>query len=457
MKLLWKKKSPKAGDTLADEEEEEYEPEDCMLCLEPMQPSDHKIPMSCPLDGCPFNYCSQCVWNLLLTSSQPYQEASDGSKQLKVPLQCPQCRTKYPHRQIVQDVLLLRQAWRLQPLFFTTKTVKKKDGELAKESSLKASDLSSKQDFLEQVTWDILEEAWFRVNHYLKNRCNPREGFEVSTITNNMDRIPALPTQWKDHLLSKEDIDKANGEAKQKLPGVGMGQAMYDLVDPSLFQGMDETMTLSEQEFLSKLLVSGSVPNLMQAAQILHGMLQLMLRGGLKARQSAAVKISGISPESPTSNQATQRNYRMLATGTNMLYPDIATPILRKRFPLPLHMPRFMILPLYNPDKRGVPLQVKDHKYGLEITQVRGSAGQQGIRKGDVITHINEEPIDTSTPADFVKYMRKQFESSSKKGSVDPSVTVVVNAHADLAQELQKRSFEIIHLLTQPKADAPKR
>jgi hypothetical protein len=448
MKLLWRKKSPKAGDISSEEEEEEEcEPEDCMLCLEAMHPSDHKIPMLCSLDGCPFNYCSQCVWNLLLTSSQPYQEASDGSKQLKVPLQCPLCRTKYPHRQIVQDVLLLRQAWRLQPLFFADKNSKKKTGELMKESSLKASDLSAKQDFLEQVTWEILQESWYRVNHYLKNRCSEREGFEVSTITDTLNRIPDLPTEWKDHLLRQEDIDKANGQAKKQ--SVGMGQAMYDLVDPTLFQGMDETMTLSEQEFLSKLLVSGSVPNLMQAAQILHGMLQLMLRGGLKARQNSnTMKIAGISPESP---QNKQRNYRMLATGTNLLYPDVNKEVLRKKFPLPLHMPRFMILPLYHPDKRGVPLQVKDHKWGLEITHVKGSAGQQGIRKGDVITHINEEPCDTSTSKDFVNYMKNQFESRHRVGITDATVTLVVNAHQDLAEELQKRSFEIIHFLTQPK------
>ncbi|CAB9525085.1 expressed unknown protein [Seminavis robusta] len=461
-RLMGESPKNKQTEAAAEEEPEEEEVvEDCMLCLEAMHDSDHKIPMLCPLDGCPFNYCSQCVWSLLLTSSQPYQEASDGSKQLKVPLQCPQCRTRYPHRQVVQDVLLLRRACRLQPLFFSDHhTPVSMNGSPLKENSLKASDLSAKQDFLEYVTWESLQESWTRVDRYLKDRSNPHEGFEVDTITDTSNRIPLLPRQWKEHLLRQDDIDKANGTAKTQGHILGSGQAMYDLVDPTLFQGMDETMTLSEQEFLSKLLVSGSVPNLMQAAQILHGMLQLMLHGGLKARQNSSLNISGISTSSPTrnNNHQAKRNYRMLATGTNLLYPDMDPTTLRKRFPLPLHMPRWMVIPVYHPDRRGVPLHVKAHKYGLEITSVKGSAGQQGIRKGDVITHINEEPCDAGTTTEqFNTYMQSLYETNYKHQSLDAStVTLVVNAHEDMAQELQKRSFEIIHFLTQQRKEENK-
>jgi hypothetical protein len=482
MKLKWMKKrmslssNKSALGVLGDnhhhqENEDEAEPEeleDCLLCLEPLNSSDNKIPMLCPLDGCPFNYCAQCAWNLLQTSSQPYQEASDGSKQMKVPLQCPQCRTRYPHRQIVQDVLLLRQAFRLEPLFLTNATAS------SSSSTMRASDLSAKQDFLDQVTLQALQDSWARVDKYLKNRSHPHEGFEVDTITATSSRIPPLPMEWKDHLLQLDDDNETNnGHAKHKSSSsLGGGQAMYDLVDPTLFQGMEETMTLSEQEFLSKLLVSGSASNLMIAAQILHGMVQLMMQGGVKARQNNnnnhSLNISELATNTPLSatnnnnNNNYHRQFRMLALGTNLLYPDMELATLRKRFPLPRHMPRLVILPVYHPDRRGVPLQVKNHPRGLEITSVKGSAGQQGLRKGDVITHMNEEPCcDSSSSSsscssgEFANYMRTLYEAQQQQDKTttttknQATVSLVVNAHEETAMELQKRSFEIIHFLTQ--------
>lgn len=437
-----------AGDEQEPDDEEEEIDEDCVLCLEPLHKCDIKIPMLCPLDGCPFNYCSQCVWNLLLTSSQPYQEASDGSKQLKIALQCPQCRTKYPHRQIVQDILLLRQAVKLEPLFFTQDHIN--------ESSLKASDLSAKHDFSHQVTYEKLKDSWWRVDKYLRDRFSEREGFEVDTLTNTSNTIPELPTEWKDHLQSGNNGLASTSSSGRSFDsqgnqnaGVGRGQAQYDIVDPTLFQGMDETMTLSEQEFLSKLLISGSVPNLMHAAQVLYGMLQLMLQGGLKARAQNNMTFATLSASDNHSNN--NNNLRMLTTGTRLLYPDMDTALLRKRFPLPLHMPRWIVLPVYHPQKRGVPLFFKNNQYGLKITSVKGSAGQQGIRKGDIVTHINEEACASSTPEDLDVYMETLYERAKQNNGSDGNdgtVTLVVNAHPDTAQALQKRSFEMIHFLT---------
>ena len=427
-------------------QEDETVEEECMLCLESMHRSDIQIPMLCPLDGCPFNYCSQCVWNLLLSSSQPYQEASDGSKQLKVHLQCPQCRTKYPHRQIVQDVLLLRQAARLAPLFFNASQTN--------ESSLKASDLSAREDFRCQVTYEDLRDAWSRVDKYARDRYNEREGFEVDNIVDSTDRLPPLSEEWKEHLIfsknSSTAVQQDDGalRSNHSVSNIGGGQAQYDIVDPTLFQGMDETMTLSEQEFLSKLLVSGSVPKLMHAAQVLYGMLQIMLHGGLKARSQDSMKISHLAGD-PKNGIASSNhnNLRMLTSWTKMLYPDMETAVLRKRFPLPLHMPRWIILPVYNPHKRGVPLQFANHPFGLLITSVKGSAGQQGIRRGDIVTHINEEACDASTPEEFTVYMETMYHRN-KEGSGESSVTMVVNAHPETAEALQKRSFEMIHFLT---------
>jgi hypothetical protein len=426
--------------------------EDCMLCLERFHISDKLVPVLCPLPACTFNYCTSCVWNLLLSSSQPYQEASDGSKQLKVQLQCPQCRTKYPHRQIVQDILLLRQAVRLQPLFF----------EKYKESNLKASELATKQAFLEQVSWEALNESWLRVNKYFQDRHKNDTDSSAEYF-----QIPKLPPQWKEHLIHQPPShpQQQQDDPQSKLYMTGMGQAQYTLVDPTLFRGMEEAMTLCEQQFLSELLVSGSVPSLVQAAMILHGMLQMMHQGGLKARAAAAgpsksssssstaaihSSFSNLSQDSNKNNKK-NNNFRLLTTGSTLLYPDMDLNLLKKRFPLPATMPRWILMPVYHPNKRGAPLKVKQHTWGLEIKSVSGSAGQQGIRKGDVVTHVNEETCESLTVEEFSAYMLSLYNTANatSDSNANQTMSLVVNAHPEAAQALQQRSFEMIHFLTQ--------
>ena len=430
--------------------------EECSLCLEAMHPSDLAVPMLCPQVGCQFNFCTQCVWNLLLTSSQPYQEASDGSNQLKIPLQCPQCRTKYPQRQVLQDVLLVRQACRLQKYFFADHN---NNNSNISEATLKASELATKQAFLEQVTWEALKESWVRVDKYLKDHgkviINDNNNSVAAAPSSSMT-IPKLPAQWKAILMHKpqQPEKELSSSPSNASTNVGMGQAQYTLVDPTLFRGMEESMTLDEQQFLSELLVSGTVPNLTQAAQILYGMLQVLQKGGVQHRdRSLATSFSNISDNHTTStgNNANskytrkKKSFRLLTTGTNLLYPDMDPAILKKKFPLPPLMPRWIILPIYHPEKRGAaPWKLKNHNWGLEIVSVKGAAGQQGLRCGDVITHINEESVETCSVDEFNNYMKTLYKLQTSN-----TMSLVVNAHPEAAQALQQRSYEMIHFLTE--------
>ena len=59
------------------------------ICTEPMTEFDRKHPVPCP-GVCGFNFCLKCVEHLIETSKMGYEEASDGSKQMKVKLICPQ-------------------------------------------------------------------------------------------------------------------------------------------------------------------------------------------------------------------------------------------------------------------------------------------------------------------------------------------------------------------------------
>lgn len=95
------------------------EDELCPLCCEDLELEDHLFPITCPTSGCEFNYCRACIAGLKRASEQPYELASDGSKQVKVRQQCPQCRGRYHSQSIeqasmVSTVLLLREAYRIQ-------------------------------------------------------------------------------------------------------------------------------------------------------------------------------------------------------------------------------------------------------------------------------------------------------------------------------------------------------
>ena len=85
----------------------------CPICLHPMSPQDILYPIQCPSTttsptSCRYNFCTECMSALLKSSKEDYQEASDGSRRVKVRLQCPNCRAGYSEG-IIEDVIQLRQ------------------------------------------------------------------------------------------------------------------------------------------------------------------------------------------------------------------------------------------------------------------------------------------------------------------------------------------------------------
>ena len=84
---------------------------DCPICMDSMTEIDLKHPMQCP-GKCGFNFCVNCVEHLVNTSKMDYEEASDGSKQMKVKLTCPQVR------QYIESTTRLFEIYNFLPLFF---------------------------------------------------------------------------------------------------------------------------------------------------------------------------------------------------------------------------------------------------------------------------------------------------------------------------------------------------
>ena len=66
------------------------------------------------------------------------------------------------------------------------------------------------------------------------------------------------------------------------------------------------------------------------------------------------------------------------------------------------------------------------------MTQIRGPAGRSGLRRGDVVTHLHSEPVESRE--DYVRAVKQAFDE-------DPQgiIMVVVNANEDTAKALHER------------------
>jgi hypothetical protein len=86
-----------------DAEEEESS---CPICLNDMCKSDTLHPIQCPTE-CNFNFCIECLCHLLASSKDDYEMASDGNRHVKVRLNCPNCRADIS--KTIEDTIRLRQ------------------------------------------------------------------------------------------------------------------------------------------------------------------------------------------------------------------------------------------------------------------------------------------------------------------------------------------------------------
>jgi hypothetical protein len=195
------------------------------------------------------------------SAADGYSEASDGSNQLKVSVQCPQCRGKYASeiyssQIIVHAVLMLRQAHSLSDTLGLV------------DSELPASALQTKHAFLRETSLEDLQDAVRRLNTY-----HSEHG--VDSI------VPPLDwEEWSKYLPATRD-DSSNtyslfATASAESSG-SAGISQRPFLDATLFMGLEELMSRDEQEFVSEMLCSGKAELLQQAAHILHGILHVTM------------------------------------------------------------------------------------------------------------------------------------------------------------------------------------
>lgn len=172
---------------------------------------------------------------MIETSKHPEEMASDGNMAVKTRVQCPQCR--HDLKDSIHDTLILRRVETFKKL------IDRNDSELT------ASELRQKHSLgMDQLT-RVLETAQAKYTKFSlvrKSSSDSEEGVEV--LESDEESVKTIPVE-------------------------------KPIVDSSLFPGLKFSMTDEEQCFVTALMISGEVPQLAQAAQILNGIAELGRKG----------------------------------------------------------------------------------------------------------------------------------------------------------------------------------
>lgn len=327
------------------------------------------------------------------SSEHDYEMASDGNRHVKIKLQCPQCRGSLVHT--IRDTLLMRKALIAQA--YTD----------VPDPELSSTQLRLKHEFVQNYAQEV-EHAQAR--------------------------------------LRKFQRDNHHGEIQSSLT-LTASQESTTFKDETLFGGMEYAMSDAEQSYVTELMISADPNQLAQAAQILHGILQISLQG--------------LTPSTRTTQGTVSRSEQMRRVALMDRF--------RKSHPLPARMPKYTVLTVFGPKKpmltfkrdewdgsiadaftrvHSVPkknmavdriLSLADSEFcgeakvRVKIKSVKGQAGRVGLQKGDVVTHINAEPWE-GTEDELSARIYQMYEE-------DPNQTfsMVVNAEPATAEALKLR------------------
>ncbi|GKY97143.1 hypothetical protein MPSEU_000672700 [Mayamaea pseudoterrestris] len=403
---------------------------DCIVCGETLSASDLAILLPCVTADCHACMCGCCLQGLHASAKDDYQTASDGSRQLKTKLQCPMCRNKYhvlmsdngnggdskknttltrlTGHEVVLSVLILRQAH----VIAQKMTANGNSSVIMDVSAWNSSDLTKKDLFCKQYSWAHLTECYDNYVLYEQSLgAVKQQQVHASTATLLQTLEPLKPFLQGSSDETVHDFAISPSSSHMRRP----------LTDPTLFCGLDELLTLDEQDFCSQLLVSNDLSKIHQACLILQGMLQVT-----RLPQSTASNTTNHRPVTTISQK--QRQYKNLDQ-------------MRKRYPLPKHMPRCVRLMLQSSaDCLQNPKHFVKHKsnnqHTLELKVVRGLAGHVGLRKGDLVTHVEGELVESFEQLQVLL-------QENLRASYDGGVLIGVNICEATAKQLMERNEQM--------------
>lgn len=264
------------------------------------------------------------------------------------------------------------------------------------DSGYSSTELTRKDLFCKQYSWEHLQECHQNYAVYMASL--PGDPPKVVPLS-LLEPLKPWLQGGREATVHDMALSPRNDET---------GSTDQPLTDPTLFLGLDELLTPTEQDFCSQLLVSNDLHKIHQACLILQGMLQLPT-------------LARSTPHSLPRHE--QRHYQHLDR-------------VRKRYPLPPHMPRCVRLSsagecLHKP--KYFATDPTTGKPSLTLKTIRGVAGQVGLRKGDVITHVEGEVVDD------LEHFQKVL-ADTIAASHDGSVLIAVNICPDVARLLQERN-----------------
>lgn len=307
--------------------------EACQICLEELPEADMDLPLICPTFTCHFTFCSDCLRRMIRSAAEGYSEASDGSKQLKTSVACPQCRSSYKVHNtdgptiVPGAMLLLRQCYAARHLLETNDDSLLSSTELIQKYQL-VNDGNGFQDV--QAAYKTVQ--MYQEFHNLEPKIH--------------DKMPSDLSPYK--VLENRQCSSASNSSN------GKGEQQEILPDPSLFRGFHDFLSRDEQLHLTKLFVSGDAQKVAQGALLLESLSKAPSPPSLSRRTIDFAQIQKF----------------------------------QKQHPLPAHMPLCVTIPVS--DLLKFKFAAQD---SLILQRVVGVAGRRGLRRGDQVTHVQGESV----------------------------------------------------------------
>jgi len=227
--------------------------QDCPICLDPMAGTDLCHVMQCERH-CGFNMCKGCIESFITSSKDDFQMASDGNMHVKVYLHCPNCRSDLSHS--IRHTLLLRKVGELNYL-------KIPESEWT-TSQVRLKNVLDKTEVQKAIRHARILEAEYFGNDLNEEEDKEEEDEEEFSTENYVE-------QWG------VEVDLSNGAHDSFVaprPPAPLTREEAIRVDPTLFAGLDEFLSESEQKEVTELMTRGKPSLLVEAAQILYNTLQ---------------------------------------------------------------------------------------------------------------------------------------------------------------------------------------
>ena len=343
----------------------------------------------------------------------------------------------------ISQVCLLRHAHTLGTELFDT------EGNPLEDSSLTATLLARKRDFSTRSLKRRVELADGLYKKVMEGKLDEETMKEAMSVMQRVfSTLPPLEDAASEDAGDSEDEYDEYRDSKPPTP-----KRALITVDDSLFQGLHDLMGTDEKKFLTDLMTSGEVSKLNQAAMILNGVLKLSMQ---------------------PSSMIPRRSFEQDRTPASMKRAAEILEKNKKAFPLANHMPGYFVLPTFTKSEKFLNFEdatwdgaivppmrtnrVFEQVYGgayqppsqprpvVLVKTVRGPAGRVGLRKADVVTHINELEW-TGTAKELAEHIYEL-----KLQHPDETFSIGVNSNPETARFLEIRK-ELMEARQREQAD----